>query len=100
MAILQTLGRFNISQAQLELAGQQLIAQLQDVVTNIVPLLSSLFNVFINVVLVATLSVYFLVGGPKMARWLLRNTPLRRRHNLDFLLDTVEHVVGGYIRGL
>ena len=97
--LLQALNQFGISQVQLQQAGQQLIAQLQGVVNHVLPLLSSLFSVFINVVLVATLSIYFLIGGPKTGRWLERNTPLRQRHNLEFLMDTVEQVVGGYIRG-
>ena len=45
------------------------------------------------------LSIYFLFTGPKITQWFRQKTPVRQREQINFLLDTMERVVGGYIRG-
>ena len=78
---------------------QQVIAQLQAVVNDIVPLLHSMFTLFFNMVLVTTLSIYFLLDGGKISHWLLNRTPLSQQERIAFLMKTVDRAVGGYIRG-
>jgi len=97
--ILDALQRVGISQDQLKAFGRQLLGQLQGVLTNVLPVVSNVFTVLLNTFLAAMLSIYFLFTGPKITQWLRQRTPLRQRDQINFLLDTTQRVVGGYIRG-
>src|SRR5207253_2905823 len=68
-------------------------------ITGVVPLVNSAFRVFIDMLVVATLNVYFLLDGGRAVNWLRRNTPLGQRERLTFLIQTVDRTVGGYVRG-
>lgn len=93
------LGQFGISQEQIQDATSGLITQLQGLTSKVLPLLSSLFNVVINTLVVATLSIYILLDGPRAVAWLRGRTPKGQRSNINFVLDTLKRVGGGYIRG-
>ncbi|GHO46467.1 AI-2E family transporter [Ktedonospora formicarum] len=93
------LNQFGISQEQIQDATKGLVSQLQGLTSRVVPLLSSLFNVVINTLVVATLSIYILLDGPRAVKWLREKTPAGQRGNINFLLDTLKRVGGGYIRG-
>lgn len=97
--LLNALNSFGISTAQLQSFGEQLLLQLEGIVANVIPILSNLFNIYINAILVITLSIYFLGTGPRATTWLRNKTPLEHRHQISFLLRTLGHVLGGYIRG-
>jgi predicted PurR-regulated permease PerM len=58
-----------------------------------------MFTLFLNIVLVTTLSIYFLLDGGRISNWLLNRTPLSQRERIAFLMKTVDRAVGGYIRG-
>ncbi|MBE3558225.1 MAG: AI-2E family transporter [Ktedonobacteraceae bacterium] len=93
------LSRFGISNEQLLPILQQLLGQLQGLLRNLAPFLGRTFGLFINILLVAALSIYMLFAGPRIINWLRYKTPLLHRPNVNFLLDTLYRVVGGYIRG-
>ena len=95
-AALQSLG---VSQVQLLDAKQILISHLSTLASDAVPLLRDIFNFVLDVIVVAMLSIYFQLDGKRMANRLRENIPLSRQRRGFFLLDTLEHVVGGYIRG-
>lgn len=97
--ILDTLQQFGISQEQLRSFGQQILGQLQGVVRNVIPVITNVFTIFLNTVLVAMLSIYFLLSGPHVINWLRTKTPSSQRGRIHFLLDTLAKVIGGYIRG-
>lgn len=97
--LMQALERFGVSQEQLALVGQQLTAQVETLTGQIIPLVSSFVFSLIDTILVAIVSVYFLVDGAKLQTWLRTNTPGAYRGHLNFFLATLQHVVGGYIRG-
>ncbi|MDQ6662273.1 MAG: AI-2E family transporter [Chloroflexota bacterium] len=97
--ILDALQQAGISQAQLRSVGQQLLGQLQGVVTNVFLVVSSMFAILLNTFLAAMLSIYFLFAGPKITHWLRQKTPLRQREQINFLIDTMQRIVGGYVRG-
>lgn len=97
--ILQALNSFGITTAQLQSFGEQIILQLEGVVGNVIPFVSNVFSLYINAILVITLSIYFLGSGPSMTAWLRNKTPLKQRGNINFVLNTAGHVLGGYIRG-
>lgn len=97
--ILDALQQISISQDQLRSLGQQLLGQLQGVVANVVPFVSNVLSILLNTFLTVMLSIYFLFTGPKITQWLRQKTPVPQREQINFLLDTTERVVGGYIRG-
>lgn len=94
-----TLDRFGISQDQMRDAGQQLVSQLQEIARNAIPLVSSLITVPLNILLVATLSIYLLLEGTRISDWLRNRTPMPQRGHINTFLDIMKHVIGGYIRG-
>lgn len=95
----QTLNSLGISQSQISSARNQIISQTEGLAGNVVPLLSGLVNTVLDVVVVAVLSIYLLVDGSRMTAWLRRNLPLSQRGRTRFLLETLQRIVGGYIRG-
>lgn len=93
----QTLGRFGISAQEIAQARQQIIAQSEAFVSNSVPLARSVINFAFDTIVMAVLSIYLLLDGPRAANWIRRNAPNVTRAN--FFLDIMQRVVGGYIRG-
>lgn len=93
------LRRLGLSQAQIDQLGQQVINQGQGIANSLVPFLLSTFSVILDVIVVTVLSIYLLIDGIRMNQWLRVHTPLVQRDRVWFILDTVERIVGGYIRG-
>lgn len=91
--------RFGISAAQLQSLGNLIVQQAGGIVGGIGPLLSGIADFMLNVVIVAVLSIYLLVDGGRGVNWLRRNAPIMQRERIHFFLDTLERVIGGYIRG-
>lgn len=94
-----TLSSFGITSTQIQEARTLLINQASNLAHDAVPILKSFFDFMIDILLVAMLSIYLLLDGSRVPRWLRSNLPLRQRQRGHFLLDTMESVVGGYIRG-
>jgi predicted PurR-regulated permease PerM len=92
-----TLQSLGIDQAQIQDARQIVVSHLANLANDVVPLLRSIFNFVLDFIVVAILSIYFLIDGARILRWLRGNLPFQQR--TIFVLDTLEHVVGGYIRG-
>ncbi len=95
----QTLRSFGISQSQLDAARAQLVASIEGFAVSVVPLLTGLVGALLDVVLVAVLSIYLLADGSRISDWLRRNMPQQQQGRVRFFLDTLQRVVGGYIRG-
>jgi predicted PurR-regulated permease PerM len=91
-----TLQSFGIEQAQIQEARQLIVNHLANLANDVIPLLRSIFDFIIDFLVVAILSIYFLIDGARVMRWLRGNLPFQQR--TIFLLDTLDHVVGGYIR--
>lgn len=98
--VIDVLGRFGISQQQIDLYRNQLLSQAQGFITGILPFVTGILSNFITFIIVITLSVYFVVDGPRLVRWLCNKTPLAQRDTIQFLVHTLDHSVGGYFRGL
>ena len=94
-----TLQSLGVGITQLQDARQLLISHLGGLANDAVPLLRDIFNFVLDVIVVAMLSIYFLLDGKRLASRLRENMPLSQQKRGFFLLDTLEHVVGGYIRG-
>ncbi|MFL5627267.1 MAG: AI-2E family transporter [Ktedonobacteraceae bacterium] len=95
----QTLISLGISQDQINAVRQQVISQSEGFAVSAVPLLRSIFDFVLDTIIVAVLSIYLLVDGTRLSRWLRTNMPLPQQGRVHFFLDTLERVVGGYIRG-
>jgi predicted PurR-regulated permease PerM len=95
----QTLRSLGLSQSQIASARDQVVASIEGFAGSVVPLLTGLVGAILDVILVAVLSIYLLAGGSRVSDWLGRNMPQQQQGNMKFLLDTLQRVVGGYIRG-
>ncbi len=95
----QILGKFGVTQTQLNTFRDQAISYLGGFAGNLLPLLTGLFSGILDFILVAVLSIYLLTSGSQVTSWLRRNMPDQQQGRVRFLLDTLQRVVGGYIRG-
>jgi predicted PurR-regulated permease PerM len=95
----QTLRSLGISQSQIASARDQVVASIEGFAGSVVPLLTGLVSAVLDVILVAVLSIYLLADGSRVSDWLRRNMPQQQQGRMKFLLDTLQRVVGGYIRG-
>jgi predicted PurR-regulated permease PerM len=93
------LGRFGISQSQIASVRSQIVGQIEGLAGSVVPLLTGVLNTVLDVIVVAVISIYLLVDGERILRWLRTNMPTQQQGRVRFLLHTLERVVGGYIRG-
>lgn len=93
----QTLRSFGISQEQIASFRTQITARLEGIAGSTLPFVTGLFNTILDTVLVAVISIYLLIDGSRAANWLRRNAP--QSEQVNFVLNTVQRIVGGYIRG-
>ncbi len=95
----QTLRSFGLSQTQIASARDQVIAAIEGFAGSVVPLLTGIVGAVLDVILVAVISIYLLAGGARVSNWLRGNMPDQLQGRMRLLLDTLQRVVGGYIRG-
>ncbi len=93
------LEQLGFSDVQIHEAGQQLITQFEGVTSEIVPVVISVFTTLLDMIIVAVLSIYFMVDGGRIKDWLQTRLPLAQRERVNFTVSTLERIVGGYIRG-
>ena len=93
----QTLGNFGITHGQIVAARQQIVAQVDNIAHDAVPILRSVFDVVLDTIIVAVISIYLVIDGSNIAGWIRRNAPRPARANA--VISTLQRVVGGYIRG-
>ena len=98
-SISDSLGKFGISKAQIIQFENQLLAQVQSALSGLLPFLIVFFSNLINLVLLVTLSVYFVIDGPRIVRWLRLKTPVSQRDTINFLVSALDQSLGGYFRG-
>lgn len=93
----QVLAPFGITSDQIVAVRQQLLTWGEEVLRSSVPFLRSALDFALDTIVVAIVSIYLLLDGSRAARWIRENSPVITRAN--FLLDVLQSVVGGYIRG-
>ena len=93
------LGTFGITKEQVDQFKNQLLSQAQGALTGLLPFLIGLFSNILNFIIVITLSVYFVLDGARIIRWLSFKTPVNQRSIITFLLRTLDQSLGGYLRG-
>lgn len=89
----------NISPNDLINSSQQVLQYTLSILGNVVPLINGISLILIDTIIVTSLSVYFLLTGGKTVHWFREKTPLRYRYTINFFLDTLNHTMGGFIRG-
>jgi predicted PurR-regulated permease PerM len=98
-ALEQALYSLGITQNQIAAARDRIISQAEGLTGNIVPFVTGVAGTALDMVVVAVMSIYLLIDGRRATNWLRQNMPRRQRGRIRFLLDTLQRVVGGYIRG-
>ncbi|HEX6554360.1 MAG TPA: AI-2E family transporter [Ktedonobacteraceae bacterium] len=98
-SLIDFLGKFGITKDQVAQFKNQLLSQVQGALSGLLPFLTGVFTNIINLVIVVTLSVYFVVDGPRIIGWLRLKTPATQRGTINFLLSTLDQSLGGYFRG-
>src|SRR5436309_1313733 len=83
--LIDLLGKLGITSDQVAQFKNQLLSQVLAALSGLFPFLSGLFTNIINLVDVITLSVYFVIDGPRVIGWLRLNTPVTRRDPINFL---------------
>ncbi len=75
----QAMQSFGISPTQIASARDQIVASLEGFAGSIVPLLTGLVGVVLDVIVVAVLSIYLLADGARVSEWLRQNMPQRQQ---------------------
>jgi predicted PurR-regulated permease PerM len=92
-----------ISSNQITSLGSQLSAQLTNfagtLAGGILPIISGVASTLVNMLLTVVISIYLLVDGSRAIGWLRHKTPISQRGNINSFFTSLQHVVGGYIRG-
>jgi len=92
---------FGVSHDMVIAAGSDLTKYLEQFATNILPIIGHVLDSILSTTIVIVISIYLLVDGERIARWLndKNNIPLSHRSKVLFVLNTLHQVVGAYIRG-
>ncbi len=93
----QLLNSLGVTPEQIAVARQQIITQVEEVAKNSLPFFQSIVDFMLDTIVVAILSIYLLLDGSRMVAWIRINAP--RAARASFFLDTLQRVVGAYIRG-
>jgi predicted PurR-regulated permease PerM len=93
------LHQFGISDSQIREATDALFGKLSGAAQDLLPVVTGVAGGLVNVIVTLIISVYFVANGPRVGVWLRNGLPVRVRPRAVFMLDTVNRVIGGYIRG-
>lgn len=97
--LMTELTHLGIDPARVQSIGNQLIGSAQGLATSAFPVIAGIFGGIVDTILVIVLSIYLEIDGHRIVHWMRTRSPLRLRPRITFMLNTFEHVVGGYIRG-
>jgi predicted PurR-regulated permease PerM len=99
LTLMQPLHRFGVTTAQITTIRQQIVGHLGSFANEAVPFLRGFLDFLLDIVIVAVVSIYLLIDGSRVTSWLRHNMPMAQRDRANFILDTLQRIVGGYIRG-
>ncbi|HEX6555425.1 MAG TPA: AI-2E family transporter [Ktedonobacteraceae bacterium] len=81
-------------------SAQQLLAfLLQNTLFNALPLVRSVLHLFITGIVILSLTVYFMIDGYRVNRWLRNKTPVKFRGRINLFMNVVEKSLGSFVRG-
>lgn len=95
----QSLLRLGLTAQQISAGGAWVTQQLASAAGGLAPFLTGALSAAFDILVVVVVSVYMLVDGERLIRWLRTGLPLDQRDRGMFIADTIERVAGGYIRG-
>ena len=99
----QSLQSLGFTQSQIDSAAKQVQSQVSsnasDVVKGTEQLIGGLISAGFNILITVVVSVYLLVDGFRFGNWLIGSSPLSQRGWISSMLEILQRVVGGYIRG-
>jgi predicted PurR-regulated permease PerM len=98
-AITGYLQQLGISQDQINSLTADLATFLKGFAGDAVPVASGLLGMVFNAVIVGIVSIYLVLDGGRFLHWASGNTPLSHRRNASFFVQSLDRVMGGYIRG-
>ena len=93
------LANFGITSKQLTDFIDQLSGQLIGISTNLVPVVTGVAGAIVNIIVTLIISIYFVANAPRVGLWLRNGMPMRVRPRAVLILETINRVIGGYIRG-
>ncbi len=94
-----TLEQLGIPADQITVLGQQALSQLEGLAGSVLPAVLGILTTAIDVIVIIVLSMYLASGGRQIRQALAQYLPKEQRERVFFVVDTVERVAGGYIRG-
>lgn len=97
--LVATFRAVGLSDAQIQTAANRMLQQIQNVTGDAVSIAAGVIDAVVRTVLVGVLSIYLLKDGPLVVQWLRNNSPISQRPRVVFGVETLDTVVGGYIRG-
>ena len=97
--VITLLQQVGISPQQFAVSGTQLLNQVSNVTSKLLPLAGNIFVLMISVIIIISLSIYFTLDGQRIIAWLKNKSPLDQRPHLSFFLDTLDQVIGAFLRG-
>jgi predicted PurR-regulated permease PerM len=99
-ALTKFLNDLGISTEFLIQSNQVLISQLKHLISGLLPLVGSAFTIFIEVIIVSSVSIYLIVDGPRVITWLKHGTPLKQRATVTLFVESLDKIAGGLLRGV
>lgn len=93
------LSNFGVTSTQFDTFRDQLFGQLTGAARDLIPVVTGVAGGLINIIVTLIISIYFVANAPRVGLWLRTGLPIRIRPRAVFILDTTNHVIGGYIRG-
>ncbi|HYA99965.1 MAG TPA: AI-2E family transporter [Ktedonobacteraceae bacterium] len=99
----QSLQSLGFTQSQINATAKQIQSQLSSsapaITKGIEQAIGSLISAGFNILITVVVSVYLLVDGYRFGNWLIGSSPLSQRGWVSSVLEILQRVVGGYIRG-
>lgn len=97
--LIRSLYQAGFNSDQIAEANRQIATQLEQLTSGIIPFINGFFTSVFDIFLITVLSIYLLLDGERIIGWLKTNMPISQKSRLQFLLNTLQRIVGGYIRG-
>jgi predicted PurR-regulated permease PerM len=101
--VLGFLKPLGVTAPQLAQVEAQAFSQLQHLGTtaanSALGVVQMVLGAIVDGVLILILSIYLAASGPRLIRWMHRQTPAGQRRRTTVLVGIVNQVVGGYVRG-
>jgi predicted PurR-regulated permease PerM len=98
-AITDYLKGLGLSQDQINSMTSDLANFLKGFAADVVPVTAGLLTVIFDAVIVGMVSIYLVLDGSRFLKWATGNTPVTHRRNVSFFIQSLDRVMGGYIRG-